>query len=362
MRGVAAIVVACLFVSSLLAQRIQSPEVHPDRSVTFRFVGDEADEVRVDIARVDHGRVELSKQDDGLWVGTSETLDPGIYEYSLLVDGNRHIDPLNRWVKKWYSLNSLFEIPGDPPLLTELQKVPHGSLHHHTYVSVTGEQQQLVVYTPPGYEGSGEQRYPVLFLLHGFGDDQTAWTEVGRAHRIADNLIASGKAKPMVIVMPYGHPTGLPFGEVPSDYGDKNDAAMVREIDQILIPWVGARYRVADDPNRRAITGLSMGGGHSLRTALATNDFAWVGAFSAAAPDELPTLLASDLAAFKQQIRLLWIACGDEDFLLDRNRKFVERLRAADVEHTYVETSGSHNWDVWRDEYLPMFLPMLFTE
>ena len=270
-----------------------------------------------------------------------DPLSPGIYEYMLDVDGTRHLDPSNRTIKKWYSCQSLFEVKGDPPLVTELQDVPQGALHHHTYSSPVAEcQRGVIVYTPPSYYEKADQKYPVLFLLHGFGDDQTAWTEVGRAHRIADNLIAAGTAKEMVIVMPYGHPVPLPYDRGP-DYSPSNDAKMVREIDEVLLPWVEKHYRVARESERRAITGLSMGGGHSIRIAMATNDFDWVGAFSAAAPkSETPRELAPNLDQLSNQLKLFWIACGEDDFLLERNQNFIVRLKEADVPHQYVETSG----------------------
>ena len=348
--------------SFVQAQRVQSPQLHSDGTVTFRFLSEEADEVTVKIARVENGTIECEPIRPGFWQGTSSPLPPGIYEYNFVVDGVEQVDPRNRWIKKWYTLNSLFEVLGDPPRVTELQTVPHGVLHHHVYTSDAPEQpRSVVVYTPPGYFENPSRKYPTLYLLHGFGDDQTAWTEVGRAHRIADNLIASGQAKEMLIVMPYGHPTGLPYNQVPEGYGSQNDAAMVRDLDDTLIPWVQQHYRAASEKENRAIAGLSMGGGHSIRTALATNDFAWVGAFSAAAPENAKlTELAKDLGQFKSQLELFWIACGEDDFLLQRNRDFVQQLKQAGVPHQYVESPGGHNWSVWRDDYLPKFLPMLF--
>jgi enterochelin esterase family protein len=344
-----------------IAQRLESPEVHPDRRVTFRLVAPQAETVRANIARADNGGVSLNQNAEGIWQGTSDPLPAEIHSYSFDVDGTTMIDPRNRWIKTWYTLASLFEIPGDPPLVTERQAVPHGTVHHHWYQSpVTDSQRPLIVYTPPGYDPESAASYPVLFLLHGFGDDQTAWTEVGRAALVADNLIAEDKIDELVIVMPDGHPVPRPYGRVPGDYGQANDAGMVRDIDEALLPWVGQHYHVASDPSGRAIAGLSMGGGHSIRTALATNDFAYVGAFSAAAPeDEALNELATNLGQFKQLARRFWIACGKDDFLLERNRAFVERLQAAGVPHTSVETAGAHNWDVWRD-YLPRFLPQLF--
>ncbi|WP_161604234.1 alpha/beta hydrolase-fold protein [Roseiconus nitratireducens] len=349
-------------ISTAYSQRIQSPEVHPDGRVTLRVVAPEADEVVAEISRVEDGRFSLTKGDEGIWEGVHGPLKPGIYEYSFEVDQTPQIDRLNRWIKKWYSLNSLFEVPGDPPLLTEVQSVPHGVLHHHLYSSpVTDSQRRCIVYTPPSYQSDPDRTFPVLFLLHGFGDDQTAWTEVGRAHLIADNLIAAGKAKEMLIVMPHGHPVDLPYGDRDENYGAENNAAMQREIVEVLLPWVAEHYRVASTPEQRAIAGLSMGGGHAIRISLGSNAFGWVGAFSAAAPEEESLQeLCPDLEQFKQQTRLFWIPCGKDDFLLERNEAFDKQLSDAGVTHQFVKTAGAHNWDVWRDDYLPKYLPQLF--
>ncbi|MCC9601366.1 hypothetical protein LOC67_12495 [Stieleria sp. JC731] len=367
MRTISAIfAIACLSCVNVYAQRVQSPQVNDDGTVTFRTHLPKAETVKVEINRVadELSSVELQKNEDGLWVGTSKTFQPGIYEYKMIVDGSAQLDIRNRWAKKWYTLENLFEVPGDPAIVTQIQSVPHGVLHHHIYDSpITENQRNVVVYTPPSYHANPDRQYPVLFLLHGFGDDQTAWTEVGRANVIADNLIAEGKANEMLIVMPHGHPVPLPYGNVARQYSEQNNEKMVRDLDEVLLPWVEENYRVIRSPGGRAIAGLSMGGGHTIRTALGTNDFSYAGAFSSAAPnvDSLEEI-ATDLAGFKKQMKLFWIACGDKDFLLERNHQFIKTLQAENVDHQYVESEGAHNWDVWRDDYLPKFLPMLFQE
>ncbi|WP_158222797.1 alpha/beta hydrolase-fold protein [Rhodopirellula sp. MGV] len=357
-----------LLSTNVFAQRLKSPEVNANGTITFRADFSDAQSVEVQFNRVaeDLAKVILEKNDAGKWEGTSKPMEPGIYEYTMQVDGIKQLDIRNRWVKKWYTLENLVEVPGQPPLVTERQPGPHGTRHLHVYHSpVTESLRDVVVYTPPGYSENPEGSYPVLFLLHGFGDDQTAWTEIGRAHAIADNLIASGKARPMLIVMPYGHPVELPHGnrtrEQGSQYNVDNNRLMQRDLDEVLMPWVAKNYRVIDRLDARAIAGLSMGGGHSIRTALGTNDFAYVGAFSAAAPGvDALSEIAVDLDQFKKQTRLFWIACGNEDFLLQQNHRFIKQLEEESVDHQYVEGEGGHNWDVWRDDYLPTFLPMLF--
>lgn len=355
--------VSALNSARVLADHLQSPEVHADGSVTFRLDGSDVSEASVKIERVDNGTLKMSLDEHGVWSATTDVLPAGIYEYRFVVNGVSQLDPRNRWVKKWYQLNSLFEIPGDPPLDSERQEVPHGVLHHHLYSShVTGTERAAVVYTPPGYEQDSDRAYPILFLLHGFGDDQTAWTEVGRAHLVADNLIAKGKIPEMVIVMPHGHPVALPYGERPDDYGKRNNAAIERDLTEVLLPIVEKRYRVRRQVSDRGIVGLSMGGGHALLTGLKhTNLFGWIGAFSAAAPENTEQTDVLDALQDSENVpQLIWIACGKDDFLLNRNRSFVAALTRAKVKHEYSETPGAHNWDVWRDDYLPAFLQSLF--
>lgn len=346
------------------SQRVVSPEVHRDRRVTFRFLGRDAAQVQVDLAGRDRP---LSQDAHGVWEYTSESLDPGIYDYKFKVDGASVTDPSNRWLKKWLTCASMVEVPGDPPRVTEQQAVPHGVVHRHIYASqTTGTQRAAMVYTPPGYHAQSKDRYPVVVLCHGFGDDETAWTEVGRAHLIADNLIASGKMEPMVIVMPHGHPVPLAERTWSEDYGARNSAAMVKDIVEDLLPLTEQLFHVTADPERRAIVGLSMGGGHAIVGGMLHPDrFGWVGAFSAAVPEgELSTAhpqLVQNVEDANRQRKLFWIACGVDDFLIERNREFNDQLNLHGVPHTYVETQGAHHWSVWRD-YLPTFLQQLFRE
>jgi enterochelin esterase-like enzyme len=341
---------------------VVSPEVHGDRRVTFRFVGKEADAVKVNLDNQDRP---LQREVDGVWSYTTEPLEPGIHDYMFDVDGARVTDPRNRWLKKWFTCASMVEIPSDPPLVTEQQGVPHGAVHRHIYPSkTTGTERAAIVYTPPGYDVKASKPYPVVVLCHGFGDDETAWTEVGRTHHIADNLIAAGKIEPMVIVMPHGHPVSLAERTWSEDYNARNSDAMVDDVVNDLLPLIEQHYNVTSEAGQRAIVGLSMGGGHSIMGGMLHPDkFAWVGAFSAATPQgelsETHPKLIEDPEGANQKRKLFWIACGTDDFLIGRNREFNDRLNEHGVRHTYVETKGSHNWNVWRD-YLPTFLQQLF--
>ncbi len=349
----------CLM-SDAIAQSLQSPEVHADGRVTLRLRAEKANEVLVSLGGT---KVPMTKNDKGIWEGTSEPLLPQIYDYSFKVDGTTMIDPSNRLVKKWLTLASMVEIPGTPPRLTEFTDVPHGVVQRLIYPSVSvGHSRPVIVYTPPGYESSGDTQYPVVLLLHGYGDDETAWIEVGRAHLIADNLIAAGKIEPAIIVIPYGHPVPIEAGERPDYYFGHNNDLYEQDITKDLLPFIEQKFHVRSDAAGRSIVGLSMGGGHALDTGLKNIDkFSSIGAFSAATPQltvedlmkQYPSLSGSEPAA--NSLKHLWIPIGDKDFLLERNDKFAEQLKHAGVKHEYLKTEGGHEWKLWRD-YLPQFL------
>ena len=349
----------CLM-SDAIAQSLLSPEVHSDGRVTLRLRAANAAEVQVSLAGK---KLQMTKNDKGVWEGSSEPLAPQIYDYTFKVDGTDMVDPSNRCVKKWLTLASMVEIPGTPPLLTEFADVPHGTVRRMIYPSTSvGHSRPVMIYTPPGYESSTDTKYPVVLLLHGYGDDETAWTDVGRAHLIADNMIAAGRIEPVIIVMPYGHPEPIQLSERPDNYFQRNNDLYEKDITKDLLPFIEQGFDVRTDAAGRSIVGLSMGGGHALDTGLRNIDkFSSIGAFSAATPElEMPALLqqypslsGSEPAA--NALKHLWIPIGDKDFLLERNDKFVEQLRTAGVTHDYVKTEGGHEWKLWRD-YLPQFL------
>jgi enterochelin esterase family protein len=245
--------------------------------------------------------------------------------------------------------------------------VPHGEIHHHLYHSkVVGDERGYFVYTPPGYDPRGKQTYPVVYLLHGYSDDADAWTAVGRSNVILDNLISRGKAKPMLIVMPLGY--GAPDILLPGSGGLHDPGITQRNFDRFreallteVIPRVEAEYLVRKDRESRAIAGLSMGGAESLLVGLNTlNDFAWIGAFSSGGitldfDKEFPGLNVSANA----QLRLLWIACGTDDQLIEINRTLRAWLASKAIQHADIETPGAHTWLVWRRN-LTEFAPLLF--
>jgi enterochelin esterase family protein len=217
------------------------------------------------------------------------------------------------------------------------------------------------VYAPPGYPQDTSKRYPVLYLLHGSGDNDSHWMLLGRAGVIADNLLADGRAVPMLIVMPDGHVADR-SREREAGSRSRGRELFEKDLLQSVLPLVETNYRAAADAQHRAIVGLSMGGGQSIGVGLGHLDqFAWVGAFSAAVSgdDSVLAPLRGDPAAANQKLKLLWIGVGKDDFLLARNREFVKALDELKIRHTYQETEGSHAWGVWRG-YLARFLPLLF--
>jgi enterochelin esterase-like enzyme len=345
---------------------VVSPEVHADRTVTFRFRAPNAKEVF--LAREGAPRQAMQKDEQGVWSITTAPLEPDYYGYSFQADGVGYIDPLNPLMKpNLLNTTSMVHVPGPAALPWEVNHVAHGIVHHHFYKSgVVGDERDFYVYTPPGYDPKARSSYPALYLLHGFSDDASGWTAVGRAHVILDNLIAQGKAKPMLVVMPLGY--GAPEIVSRTGPGFRDPGLRQRNFDRFrdallteVLPEVEKTYRVSKDRNSRAIAGLSMGGAESLFTGLnALDRFAWIGAFSSGglSADYAATFPKLDEKA-NSQLKLLWIACGTEDGLITANRAFREWLKSKDIKHEGIETPGAHTWMVWRRN-LATFAPMLF--
>ena len=343
-----------------------SPEVHTDGGVTFRFRAPNAQEVKLD--REGAEPVPMLKDDQGVWSVTTPPLAPDYYGYSFDADGARMLDPSNHLlVPNLLTPGNAVHVPGPLSLPWELNGVPHGEIHHHFYKSaVAADDRDYYVYTPAGYDPAAKKTYPVLYLLHGFSDDASGWTAVGHANVILDNLIAQGKAKPMIVVMPLGYGT-MEFPQLGwgawshTEMRDINFKKFGEALLTEVMPRVEAEYRIAKDRNSHAIAGLSMGGSESLLTGLNNLDkFSWVGAFSSGGiPDDFEKDFPALDAKANQQLHLLWIACGTEDRLITVNRSLREWLKTKGVQHTDIETPGMHAWMVWRRN-LSEFAPLLF--
>ncbi len=340
-----------------------SPEVNADRSVTFRVRAPNA--TNVSVSSEWPGVKPMTKDAHGNWSVTVGPLAPELYSYGFSIDGFQTLDPGNPAVKPGRSpRTSLVEVPGTPPLPHEWDAaVPHGTVRAHWYQSKSlGQRRSLHVYTPPGYDQSSTNR-PVMYLLHGSGDNDGTWAALGRANVILDNLIAARKAKPMIVVMTDGHPYISPPGVSPTNVTERgrNTKDFERDFIGDVMPFVEANYRTINQRESRAIIGLSMGGGQSLQVGLNHLDrFAWVGAMSAAVPGENDVAAAlADAPGTNKKLKTLWIAIGKDDFLLSRNQTFDELLKAKGVAHTYKITDGNHSWPVWR-KYLAEFAPLVF--
>jgi enterochelin esterase family protein len=309
----------------------------------------------------DKQQVAMTRDETNVWSVTVPDVPAGVWEYSFIADGLTIIDPLNPTQKPQRNPNaSILHIPGTPPNAWDFQDVPHGTVHQHIYLSkALGKQRGAWVYTPPGYESDAKTEYPLLVLQHGSGDRHETWVVHGKANWILDNLITAGKAKPMIVLMIDGHPLGKVPREAKSLRADSLKA-FTNELFQDAIPLVESSYRVTQDREQRAIAGLSMGGWQSLSVGMTNLDrFAWIGSFSGAVDEnEIKAALDSSTAT-NAKLKLLWIACGENDFLLERNLQLTSTLKSHGVRHEWLKTAGDHSWPVWRD-YLAEFAPKLF--
>jgi enterochelin esterase family protein len=351
-----------------------SPEVKQDRSAVLRIHAPRATAVRLsasDVPGLGAGAA-LTKGDEGVWSVTVGPLPAGAYRYTFVVDGVTVVDPRNPSISETNnSVWSLVVVPGHN--LMDTKDVPHGAVSEVTYQSSSLKRaRRMHVYTPPGYE-RGAAKYPVFYLLHGMGDCDDSWSSVGRAGFILDNLIAAGKAKPMIVVMLAGHTrAGFAFGG-PGRATDEFLQDFVRDI----VPAVEKRYRTLAGRANRAIAGLSMGGAQTLNIAIQDlTKFGYLGVYSSGLFGVVPmgpgggqrtgpfqweeeNKARLDDAKAREGLKLLWFATGKDDFLVQTTRASVELFKKHGFAPVYNETDGGHTWLKWRD-YLIEFAPVLF--
>jgi enterochelin esterase-like enzyme len=362
-----ALLLILLSVVAAQAQRtnpVVSPDVHPDRTVTFRIKAPKALDVTLTGDWLGSAeQPKLTKDDQGVWSVTLGPFEPSIYVYSFTVDSLPIADPVNPRIKLRASTSaSLLEVKGDPAAFWEPRDVPHGAVEINWEKSkvINGETRSIWIYTPPGYE-KGAGRYPVLYLLHGSNDTAAGWTMAGDANFVLDNLLSDKKIVPMIVVMPFGHAT--PFGMPSAPGAPNNDALFEDYLLKDVIPTVEGKYRVAPGRQNRAIAGLSMGGGQSLRIGLGHLDlFSSVASFSGAVPADFETRFAGLLKNPQEtngKIKVLWIGCGQQDSLFPRSKNLSELLTRQDVKHTFRAITGVHNYTVWR-KFLAEYSPLLF--
>ena len=347
-----------------------SQTVNSDRTVTFRYIDPTSASVSVAVDTI-KDPIHMTKDAAGLWTVTTQPLDPEIYEYKFIADGQTRRDPTTLAVtgSTYFPLTNFLEVHGDAPEPWDATDVPHGEVHRHIYtthiaIGLAQNQSDYIVYTPPGYDPSAKKTYPVLYLLHGWGDMASGWTDKGKANFILDNLIAQGKAKPMIVVMPLGY-GDTAFVSDFSVWGhdepiDHNLSLYSSVLLTEIIPRIESEYRVSKNREDRAIAGLSMGGLEALSIGLHNTDkFAYIGGFSAAV--HRPAFIKSlpVLTPKAADLKVLWVACGTADGLIEPNRKLAIYLKSQDLPVTVIETPGLHTWPVWRDN-LVNFAPLLF--
>lgn len=349
---------------------VTSPEVLADGRIIFRIDAVEAERVELgsvgDIPGVGSGQIgAMIRDQNGVWELTVGPVPPGAYRYAFTVDGVTMMDPRNpRTSESNDHAWSLVDVPGAAWM--DLRDVPHGAVSElHYWSSALNRFRRLHVYTPPGYE-AGNGCYPILYLLHGAYDSDDSWSTVGRAGIILDNLIADGRAKPMVVVMPHGHTASFEMGD--PMFGD-----FERDFLTDIQPQMERRYRVRTDRAGRAMAGLSMGGAHTLNIGIPQMaGFAYLGVFSSGVFGIAEGVGDGPGIGFEQEhaavlddprrregLKLFWFATGREDFLVETSRATVAMFRKHGFDVVYVETEGAHRWDKWR-EYLREFASQLF--
>ncbi|MCI6803544.1 MAG: alpha/beta hydrolase-fold protein [Prevotellaceae bacterium] len=379
------LVCGCLMAMNSVAQqqlgqrsRVQSPVVNADGTVTFNFYSPSAQRVSVsgDFDEIRNQRLEMTKQENGVWTVTTKALNPELYSYSLSVDGQRFVDPANSYVNRDIStLSNIFIVTksnDDKGHLYSVNDVPHGTLSRVWYDSPTlGQQRRMTVYLPAAYDG--KKAFPVMYLLHGHGGDETAWGDLGRASQIMDNLIAEGKCVPMIVVMPNGNPTcnaapgwwheGMytPDGNAFNQRGAK---ASMEESFMDIVNYVDSHYKTIKKRSGRAVTGLSMGGGHTFGISrLYPETFDYYGLQSAAARVQQNDAKFNEQMTrlFSSKPKLFWIAIGKEDFLIQQNNGLRQYLDEHKYPYEYYENDGGHIWRNWRI-YLTMFAQKIFRD
>ena len=362
-----------------MRNRVVSPEIHSDNSVTFKIFSPDSEQITLSGNWMEGwGASEpLVKNDTGLWSLSVGPLEPEIYTYSFSSRGIRFLDPSNTQVMRdGRRHESMILIPGKESSLYAVQNVPHGTLAKVWYDSPTLEmERRMYVYTPPGYN-SGTEKYPVFYLLHGGGGDEDAWSTLGRACQIMDNLISQGKATPMIVVMTNGNPGDAASpGEAPPKKEEDGmggifsmgSGVFEKSLVNDVIPFIDQHYRTLPGKENRAVSGLSMGGMQTMNLAFDfAGDFNYFGVMSMGltAPDPSGRSWFQDVDKRIKNLetsgyKLYWIACGTDDFLYEAAGNLVRKMEENHLKFTYRESSGGHTWSNWRI-YLSEFAPLLF--
>ncbi|ARK10565.1 alpha/beta hydrolase-fold protein [Fibrella sp. ES10-3-2-2] len=354
---------------------VVSPQVNADKTVTFRYQAPQAKAVELS-AQFEKGPVAMTKDAQGIWSVTVGPVKADIYPYNFRVDGVSVMDPANvAFFPNERFKASLVDVPGDQPLVHAMKDIPHGSINYEYYPSMEGTTGSVVVYTPPGYDQNPAKKYPVYYLISGTTDTEENFFKVGKTNLILDNLLAEGKVKPMIIVMPYGNIAARVAeqkgGSKPADPTVRDGADAVKRANDFttdlvsnVIPYVEKNYRAIANRENRAIGGFSRGGGQTLRAAFSNMDkFAYVCAYSSyLSPEEMERdykPLVTNPTDTNKKLKLLWVSVGKEDFLYKDTAAFMDYLKAKQLNYKSLITDGGHTWMNVKT-YVAATTPLLF--
>jgi enterochelin esterase family protein len=334
------------------------PCIFSDLRVFFRVSAPDAVKVQVDIGKL----YDMKNDDNGVWSVTTDSQDPGFHYYSLIIDGVRVSDPASESFYGTGRLSSAIDIPEEGVDFYTIKDVPHGDMRNHIYFSkTTGTWRSLNIYTPPGYDKAVTESYPVLYIQHGGGEDERGWAIQGKTAIIMDNLIAEGKAAPMLVVIPNGNVSrpGMSAG----GYNDEAMSLFREELLENVIPFIESNYRVKPGAANRALSGLSMGGGQAFYTGLRNPDtFAHVGIFSTGLfggigrqpeaaefnPEAIIPGILTDPGTFNNKLKVLYISVGEQDPRIEATKKLIQTFKENGLKVEFASFPGGHEWQVWR--------------
>jgi enterochelin esterase-like enzyme len=333
------------------------PCILPDLRVVFRVTAPDAGKVQIDLGKI----YDMQKDEKGIWTVTTDSQVPGFHYYSLVIDGVKVSDPASDSFYGTGRMSSAIDIPEDGVDFYSIKNVPHGDIRSCIYFSkTTGTWRRLNIYTPPGYDTEKNNRYPALYIQHGGGEDERGWAVQGKANIILDNLIADGKAKPMLIVIPNGN-VSKP-GSTAAGYTEEAMTAFKEELFGNVIPFIEANYRVKTGAENRAVAGLSMGGGQAFYTGLRNTDmFANVGVFSSGLfggigrqpattfdPETAIPGILTNVNSFNKKLKVFYISVGEQDPRIEPTKKLIQTFRNNGLKVEFESFPGSHEWQVWR--------------
>ena len=333
------------------------PYVLPDLRVMFRVNAPDAGKVQIDLGKM----YEMQKDEEGVWTVTTDPQVPGFHYYSLVIDGIKVADPASESFYGTGRVSSAIEIPEEGVDFYSIKDVPHGDIRSKSYFSkTTGTWRKINIYTPPGYDKNIDENYPVLYIQHGGGEDERGWAEQGKTNIILDNLIAEGKAVPMLVVISNGNvrkPGVNAFG-----YNDEAMSVFKEEIFKNVIPFIESNYRIKPGASNRAIAGLSMGGGQAFYTGLRNTDmFANVGVFSTGLfggigrqsteefnPESIIPGILTSSELFNKKLKVFYISVGEQDPRIEYTKKLIDNFRTNGLKVEFASFPGNHEWQVWR--------------